>query len=317
MGFTLVAGGDVMLTSAPSSPCFADVAEVFRGGDAAFVNLELPLTRSRAAADKMIRFRADPDRAADLAAAHITVATVANNHAFDYGPQGLSDTLAALRAHGVRAVGAGDDLDAALAPCFVDAGGVRMALLGITSTLPNGCGAGVDRPGVAPVRVLSRFVVDPVTIDEDPGISPLVETTAVGEDVRAVTRAVERAKRHADAVVVACHWGVPYGWVAQYQGELATYQQPLGRALIDAGADAVIGHHPHVLHGVEMHRGRPIFYSVGNLLFHAFPRGAVGRSEPLYSLASLHGEINRYGAIARLHWDGVVRPAPSNCSRRG
>jgi poly-gamma-glutamate synthesis protein (capsule biosynthesis protein) len=94
--------------------------------------------------------------------------------------------------------------------------------------------------------------------------------------------AVADTKRRADLVIVAIHWGVSFGWLPLNQSELCTYEQPLGRALIDAGADAVIGHHPHVLHGIETYCKRPIFYSVGNFLFHRHSSSRGRGSYPPY-----------------------------------
>jgi poly-gamma-glutamate synthesis protein (capsule biosynthesis protein) len=111
-----------------------------------------------------------------------------------------------------------------------------------------------------------------------------------------------------DLLVVGIHWGIAYGWVAPFQDELATYQQPLGHALIDAGADAIIGHHSHCLHGVEVYKGRPIYYSLGNTLFHPRPQERA-RRYPAYLPGSLGPEIERYGGVARLVWEDG-RPEP-------
>jgi hypothetical protein len=153
--------------------------------------------------------------------------------------------------------------------------------------------------------------MDHVLIQETPGVSPYVETFPMPGDTEQAAEAVAAAKRRAHLVVVGIHWGVPIGWVAANQDELATYQQPLGHALIDAGADAVIGHHPHVLHGVELYNGKPIFYSLGNFLFHRMmdktPR--LERPYPAYSWRSLRSDINRYGGFARLCWsDAGAQP---------
>jgi poly-gamma-glutamate capsule biosynthesis protein CapA/YwtB (metallophosphatase superfamily) len=307
MGCTLIATGD--LAPQRPTPGLAELWPALGGADLVFANLEAALTTAEAAADKMVCLRADPALAAELAGAGIHAVTVANNHTMDYGPDGLRDTLAATRGARLGTVGGGEDLDAAFRPAVLERGGVRIAVLGMASTLPNGSGAGPTRPGVAPVRVLSRFVVDPVSIDEDPGMAPFVETQVMPGDGERAAEAVGAAKAQADVVVVAIHWGVPNGWVMEAQGELATYQQPLARLLVEAGADAIIGHHPHVLHGVELIDGRPVFYSLGNLLFHTLldtaPR--LGRPYPPYSWASLRGDVNHLGGVARLEWE---RPGP-------
>ncbi len=306
VGATVLATGDLM----PQRPFALDPAlrDLFAAA-CVFANLEVTLTSRTEAVDKLVCLRAEPALAAELAGAGVDVVTLANNHAADYGTAGLADTLAAVRAAGVRAVGAGPDLGTALEPAVVEVGGLRIGFLGLACTLPNGCGATADRSGVAPLRVLARFVVDPVSIDEQPGIAPYVETSPMPGDLEVVTDAVRRAAARADALVVGIHWGVPHGFAAEVQGELATYQRPLAQALIEAGADAVVGHHPHVLHGVEVHRGRPVFYSLGNFLFHSLleREPAPRRPYPPYSWASLRGELNHLGGIARLRWE---RPGP-------
>jgi len=101
---------------------------------------------------------------------------------------------------------------------------------------------------------------------------PIVHTWTRAQDQDATCRLIGCLAAQADAVAVAIHWGVPTYWLSPFQGLLAEYQQPLGRALIDAGADIVFGHHSHSLHGIEIYHGRPIFYSVGNFLYEQ-PRG--------------------------------------------
>jgi len=229
---------------------------------------------------------------------------------FVRGPTGLHDTLTALDAAGLPHVGAGLDLEASFEPAALDSRGLRVAFLGIACTLPGGFAAGPDRPGVAPIRIFSRLVIDAVSMDENPGMSPYVETVPMPGDVERAAEAVGRARSDADVVVVGIHWGVPNGWAAQTQDELATYQRPLGHALVDAGADAVIGHHPHALHGVELYRGRPIFYSLGNFLFHSLLAAdpQLSRSYPPYRWTSLRSEVNHHGGVAKLTWSAAGEP---------
>lgn len=189
----------------------------------------------------------------------------------------------------------------------------RIAFLGVSCTLPPNAAASDERPGVAPIRVFTRFVVDTVTLEENPGIAPYVETEALEEDAARVEAAVRDAARAADRVVVGIHWGVPHGWVAQFQDVLASYQRPLAHRLVDAGADVVAGHHPHVLHGVEWYRGRPIFFSLGNFLFHRLVVGQqpnLRRPFPPYSWRSLRSRDNLESMIAR-----VTFPPPGGGER--
>jgi poly-gamma-glutamate capsule biosynthesis protein CapA/YwtB (metallophosphatase superfamily) len=299
MGVTVSLAGDVMVQRELAG-C-GDVAELLRSGDEAFVNVEVVLSDVDEAADKMICLRAEPRLASEVARLGATVATVANNHALDFGWQGLADTVECLSTSGVRTVGAGRNAEEAARASVLDSGGMRIAFLGFACTLPNGSSAAERRAGIAGIRIHSRFVVDAVTFDETPGMSPFVETTARADDVERAVEAIRSAKAQADAVVVGIHWGVPVGWMADFQGKLAEYQQPLGRALIDAGASVVAGHHPHTLHGIELYRGRPILYSLGNFLFHSlFDDGLdLQRTYPPYRMDSLAAAEGRESVIAR------------------
>ncbi|MDR7483278.1 MAG: CapA family protein [Armatimonadota bacterium] len=309
---TVALAGDLMLerpitpAGGGRSPGSAAVWEVFHQADLVFVNLEVPLTSRGAPADKHVAFRADPRLAGDLRAAGIDVVTLANNHMLDYGPDGLFDTLETLRQTGLPAVGAGRTLAEALAPAVLTARGARVAFLGLASTLPVGSAAAPDRPGIAPVHVTTLYVVDNAGLDETPGKAPYVETRCWPGDVEVAAEAVAQAKRQADVVVVGVHWGVPHGFVAAFQNPVAGYQRPLAEALIDAGADVVVGHHPHVLHGIDVINGRPVFYSLGNFLFHSVTPGrfpTLRRPDPPYSWKSLRSPVNLDSVIALVRCD--------------
>ncbi|MGH2375692.1 MAG: CapA family protein [bacterium] len=302
---TVALTGDLMvehsIVRGGRSPGSARVWEIFAEADLVFVNLECPLTTRGAPSDKHVAFRSDPALAQELRAAGIDVVTLANNHMFDHGEEGMDDTLDAVRGAGIAAVGAGRNLTAALTPAVLSAQGARVAFLGVATTLPVGSGAAADRPGIAPIHVTTSYVVDGTGVDETPGIAPFVETRAWPADVDAVISAVSNAKRAADACIVGIHWGVPHGFVAQFQDLLATYQRPLATALIDAGADVIVGHHPHMLHGIEVIQGRPVLYSLGNFLFHSVTVGKfpqLRRSDPPYSWRSLRSKINLDSIIA-------------------
>jgi poly-gamma-glutamate synthesis protein (capsule biosynthesis protein) len=164
-----------------------------------------------------------------------------------------------------------------------------------------GSAAAPDRPGIAPVHVTTTYIVDNAGLDETPAKAPFVESRCWPSDVEAAASAVAAAKRQADVCVVGVHWGVPHGFVAQFQSPVAMYQRPLAEALIAAGADVIVGHHSHALHGIEIIRGRPVFYSLGNFLFHSvtigrFPK--LRRPDPPYLWRSLRSPINQDSVVA-------------------
>lgn len=211
---------------------FEKIAPALQAGDITLANLEAPLTtRGREFVDKKYRFRVHPSAVEGLKKAGITVVTLANNHTMDYGAEGLSDTMAALKKADISFVGAGANLADAHIPLIADIRGTRVAVLGYSLTLPSEFWAGAKRPGTA----------------------PLLEKPAREQ--------IAAARRLADIVIVTVHWG------EEGNTRLREYQPRLARMMIDSGADAVIGHHPHILQGIERYKRGIIFYSLGNFAF--------------------------------------------------
>lgn len=272
----------------------AAVLEALRGADIAFVNLEAPLTRRGVRAEKQNTLRADPGQVEDLVLAGVDIVSLANNHMLDYGIDGLADTLAVLGERGVRPVGAGPTLEAARAPVVLDGPGGRVGFLAFASTLPQGFAAAAERPGIAPIHVTAAFVVENPLAQEQPGTPPPVVTFPLGLDLDATCAAVRALERRAEFVVVSAHWGVAG------QDAIMDYQREVGRALVEAGCDLVLGHHPHRVHGVELHRGRPIFYSLGNFVFEPLPPAG---NTPHLSFRGRMTAANVYGAMRR---EGVL-----------
>lgn len=241
--------GDVMLggTAGPElrqlgyDYPFVHVGPVLRRGHVVFGNLEGPLTRrGQAEQDKKYVFRSPPDKVVPaLKAAGFTVFSLANNHSLDYGPDGLADTVAALTDAGIQSAGAGTDSLAARRPAFLNVEGFKVALLAYSLTLPENFFAGPAKPG-----------------------------TAFGHEQHMRTD-VASARQQADIVLVSFHWG------QEGRTELRDYQMRLGRAAIDAGADAVLGHHPHILQGVERYKKGVILYSLGNFVFGSYSKTAT------------------------------------------
>ncbi|KAI1617333.1 hypothetical protein EDD37DRAFT_37378 [Exophiala viscosa] len=303
MSFSVVAAGDVVL----SGPLHQPTNEVYNhlhSADSSFVNLEMPFTISSSPSEKLIPLKCEPAHARILQDLGVDVVTLANNHGMDYGVEGLRETLQTLKDVGIAHVGGGEDIAESFSPVIRGFNGIKVAYIGVTTTLPNGSGAGPARPGLAGVRVFTKYVIDSVTLDESPGMAPFVETVTYKPDEEVLLQTISDAKAQADIVLVAIHWGVPYGWVAATQDEIATYQQPLAHAMIDAGASAIFGHHPHVVQGVELYKGAPVFYSLGNLIFSnsIVTPDSGSRTYPPYSWSSLQTGFSNIGALAKLSW---------------
>lgn len=228
---------------------------LFSGSQIVFGNLEGPLTtRGTPDPDKKYVFRSPPSKVAPvLRAAGFTVLSLANNHTMDYGNQGLQDTIAALEANGIAHVGAGENLDEARRPALFHIGNQTVAVLGYSVTLPDSFYAAADRPGTA-----------------------FAHESQVRADVA-------RARRLADIVIVSFHWG------QEGSTTLRGYQIKLAHAAIDAGAAAVIGHHPHILQGIERYRNGVILYSLGNFVFGSYSK--MAQDSLIAQLTFRHGRV--------------------------
>ena len=245
----LAAVGDIMLggTAAPEMRKygydypFELTRDILKQAQIVFGNLEGPLTDGGVAGtEKQYLFRSPPDKVAPaLARAGFTIVSLANNHTLDYGPEGLADTRAALAQAGIGHVGAGQNLAEARQPVYMMVDGVTVAFLAYSLTFPEEFWAGPDKPG-----------------------------TAFGHE-HFVRTDVMATREKADLVVVSFHWG------QEGKTELRDYQTQLAHAAIDAGASAVLGHHPHILQGVERYKHGVILYSLGNFAFGSFSNTAT------------------------------------------
>ena len=244
----VVAVGDIMLdgTARPvlgengyDYP-FVQAKRYFEGAQVVFGNLEGPLTdRGAPEQDKTYVFHSPPQKVSQaLKAAGFNVVSLANNHTLDYGAEGLMQTMEALDTAGIAHTGAGATLDQARRPVIMEAGGKRIAILAYSLTLPESFYAGANKAG-----------------------------TAFGHET-VVRRDIAAARRQADIVLVSFHWG------QEGKTALRDYQVQLGHAAIDAGAAAVIGHHPHILQAVEHYKDGVILYSLGNFTFGSYSKDA-------------------------------------------
>jgi len=206
---------------------------VFTNADMGFVNLECCLsTDGTPAPGKAYTFRGPPDSAAGLSRAGVKVVSLANNHSKDFGTGALLETFAHLKENEVAYCGAGNNAAEAYSPAVLAAHGRKVAFLAFTWVFPEGWQATESSPGCA------------VTFNHD-----------------RVASAIRAAKAKNDYVVASFHWGI----------ELATSpdaeQRELAHLAVDSGADLVLGHHPHVVQGLELYRNRLIAYSLGNFVF--------------------------------------------------
>jgi len=174
----------------------------------------------------------------------------------DWGKEAFFDTLEILNKAGIHTCGAGVDIDAARRPASIKRKNIRVAALAYSSILPYGYWAEPDRPGCAPMRSYTYY--EQIEHDQ-PGTPARVHTFPHIQDREALIKDIEMVRKESDIVLVSIHWGIHFIPVV-----IAAYQRELARSMIEAGADIILGHHPHILKGVEIYNGKLIFYSLGN-----------------------------------------------------
>jgi hypothetical protein len=238
---------------------YDDLLPILKSADLRIVNLEAPLSdRGAPIAKDGPNMRLHPATVAGLAEVPFDLACLANNHIMDYGPQALQDTLDSLGDSGIRSVGASLTPERAYAPLILEAPGLRLGVV-------NFC-EGEDGTGSS----------------DGPG--------TFGWEPDRVVRAVVELRDKADVVMVIAHVGREYAPVPP------PYVQRLFRSITEAGADIIVGHHPHVPQGVEIHRGTPIVYSLGNFVFRPWGSAFLHRGL-LLSVGVREGTVSGFRLI--------------------
>ena len=277
---SLVVVGDIMLEDGPSHAMrkgkdpFAGFAHLFKNADIRIGNLECVVaTIGSPEEDKPNVFRVSP-KSLKFLKRHFDAVGLANNHSGDFGPQAFAQMLGLLDKEGLGVYGGGMNLAQAHTPWIVERKGLRIAILGYDEFQPRTFEADTDKPGVA-----------------------WSEDAQVVRDIQAA-----RSRWKADVVIPIMHWG----WEDPIANER---QRKLARLMIDAGADAVIGGHPHQVQDTETYQGKPIFYSLGNFVFDGF-------SDPINNTGwVLRMELDRSGVrkvevhVAKIGPGGIPKPA--------
>lgn len=232
--------GDIMLAGSGAATCkrlgydypFAATKEVLKQGDIAIGNLESPIAQDgNAFTDKKFHYRSAPQSATALKNAGFSIVTLANNHMMDFGALAMEETRHYLERVGIGCTGAGASINEARKRAVITIRGMKVAFLAYSLTFPDDFYAAADRAGTAPGYY-----------------------TFYRDDIAA-------AKKISDYVVVSFHWGT------EKCTRPKPYQVTAAHRAIDAGADVVIGHHPHVLQGIERYKKGVILYSLGNFAF--------------------------------------------------
>lgn len=253
--WTLVVGGDVMLNQVkPSANVFKGITALVAGADLAYANLEIPITgitaptSRKSAAEVRARtqyiLKAHPDHGKHFKNAGFDTVSLGNNHAMDYRAAGLRDFTTRLDKLDIGWFGAGKNWNEARRLQVHEVGGIKVGFLSFLS---------FNNPS-------SMRKCTPATAT-DAGVATITITGVSDEKAIPVVKSiVQKAKKECDLLVVCLHWGI------ERQTQPAPNQVRLGRMFVDQGADMIIGAHPHVLQPGELYKGKPIIYSLGNLV---------------------------------------------------
>ena len=210
---------------------FAEIKSTLAEADLLIGNLEGPIGDSGVKVGSIYSFRADPRAVAGLTSTGFDVLSLANNHIWDYGREALADTFLLLDQAGVGYIGAGVDYEQAHRAVVEEVKGTKIAFLSYTDLIPASVTQVISKPAVAYL------------------------------DLKQVVPDIVKAEELADLTVVLLHWG------EEYKTKHNEKQEAIAHALIDAGADLVVGHHPHVAQEIEQYKDGYIAYSLGNFVF--------------------------------------------------
>lgn len=250
--------GDLILDEPDPDSFFEPARSTLGQADLLIGQVEVPHTRrGRENTSDIPAPPSDPNNLAALKHAGFHVATLAGNHISDVGPDGIEDTIATLRQLKIVTTGAGMTLAEAREPAIIMSRGLKVGTLSYNCVGPRDSWAGEKKPGCAYVHVITHYELDHAS----PGGPPRIYTFAEPESTDAMLADVEKLRREVDVLIVALHKGIGHTPAA-----LAMYEHPLAKAVIDAGADIVVGHHAHILRGIEIYKGRPIYHGLGNFV---------------------------------------------------
>ncbi|MFA6273385.1 MAG: AmmeMemoRadiSam system protein B [Candidatus Paceibacterota bacterium] len=237
---TLIFVGDIMLSRGINNIMnknsdwhypFLKTTDFLKNADLTFGNLEGPISRNGTKVGSIYSFEADPRSVEGLLYSGFDVLSVANNHIWDYGAEAFRDTLKILKDNGISYIGGGSSYEEAHTPVVREIRGTKIAYLGYTNLLPPSLGSMSSKPAIA-FSDKDQIILD-----------------------------VQKAKTLADVVIVSFHWG------DEYETHHNSFQENLAHISVNAGADLVVGHHPHVVQEVEKYNDGYIAYSLGNFVF--------------------------------------------------
>jgi poly-gamma-glutamate capsule biosynthesis protein CapA/YwtB (metallophosphatase superfamily) len=254
----MMAVGDLILDEPQAETYFDHVASALKSADVVVGQVEVAFTDGGFCASTDVA--APPCSPINMSAipyAGFNVATLAGNHIWDSGPAGIQDTIAGLCNYGIAVTGAGMNIDEARRPAIITRDSVTFGFLSYNCVGPRESWATVKKPGCAYVNILTHYELDHAT----PGGPPSIYTFAEPKSLELMIDDIRKLRSLCNILVVSLHKGIGH-----IPSKLAMYEKEVSHAAIDAGADLILGHHAHILRGIENYKGKIIFHGLGNFV---------------------------------------------------
>lgn len=195
----------------------------------------------------------------------VKAVSLANNHVMDYGVSAAKFTKKVLSREKIKSYGYGVSRREAFEPCMLEVDGKKVGIIGFTTTFVPEALSKDDKPGVAGIRIITRVEIDPREVLEEPAAPYIVKGEVLNNDLTFLEKILKTAKKEVDYLILQPHWGVG---LAPYNKIILDYVKYLARYSIDTGAELIVGGHPHTFQPIEVYKGKPIFYSLGNFIFY-------------------------------------------------
>jgi len=259
---TMMAVGDLILEEQQGEHFLSLAAPVLKSGDVVVGQGEFVFT-SRGVSTFAEMFSpapaCPPGNMGALASAGFNVITLAGNHVWDMGTPGIQDTISGLRNYGIAVCGAGMNIGEARRPAIIQCDGTRFGFLSYNCVGPIGTWATQTKPGCAYVHIIAHYEMT----GANPGGPPDVYTFAEPRSLKAMADDIQKLRPFCDILVVSFHKGITGPLISP---DIAMYDQQVSYAAIDAGADLILGHHAHMLKGIEQYKGKVIFHGLGHFI---------------------------------------------------
>lgn len=281
MSVKFVAVGDIGPDRDDPATIFDAVRDRLKMADLGFCQLEVNLTsRGQRLPQARHTIRGRSEIANALVDTNLELVSFAGNHCLDWGQEGLLDTLDALERAGAVQVGTGANISAARAPAIIERNGVTIGVLAVNSILPMTYWAEEKRAGCAPLR--AHTVYEQIEHDQ-PGTPARIHTFSHKDDLDALVEGVKALRQQVHVVIVSHHAGIHF-----VPAVIPDYQREVAHAVIDAGADLVLGHHAHILKGIEVYKGKTIAYSLANFAIDLLMDEAHAKSKGFREIQKLN-----------------------------